>query len=187
MATMREHRYVTPWGVGVIGTIGDAVVSVTPPIGRADAGSTGLDAGIVDGGTAPAAARRLAGAIARYLAGDLAPIANRAEVASWLTAAGVSGFRHDVSLALFDVPVGVTISYGELAALAGRPGAARAVGTTCARNPLPIVVPCHRVVHAGARRGDVGSYGAATGSDYKRRLLALEDAALVRPSGRVAP
>ena len=78
------------------------------------------------------------------------------------------------------VPALVDASQSARAALAGRPGAARAAGTTCARNPLPLVIPCHRVVHAGARRGDVGSYGAATGSSYKRRLLKLEDAPLVR-------
>lgn len=131
---------------------------------------------------APDAVRDLAAALAAYLAGDPVEIADRADVGRWLDAAGVTGFRRDVSLALFDVPRGVTLSYGELAALAGRPGAARAAGSTCARNPLPLVIPCHRVVHAGARRGDVGSYGAATGSEYKRRLLELEGAPLMRRS-----
>ncbi len=129
---------------------------------------------------APVAVRDLAGALDAYLDGAPVELADRDVVSRWLDAAGVTGFRRDVSLALFDVPRGVTLSYGELAALAGRPGAARAAGTTCARNPLPLVIPCHRVVHAGARRGDVGSYGAATGAEYKRRLLELEDAPLVR-------
>lgn len=129
---------------------------------------------------APAAVRDLAVALAAYLDGELVELAERRDVERWLDAAGVTGFRRDVSLTLFDVPRAVTLSYGELAALAGRPGAARAVGAACARNPLPIVIPCHRVVHAGARRGDVGSYGAVTGADYKRRLLELEGAPLVR-------
>jgi methylated-DNA-[protein]-cysteine S-methyltransferase len=129
---------------------------------------------------APEAARDLAAALAAYLAGEPVELADRDDVARWLDAAGVTGFRREVSLTLFDVPRGVTLSYGELASLAGRPGAARAAGSACARNPLPLVIPCHRVVHAGARRGDVGSYGAATGTDYKRRLLELEDAPLVR-------
>ncbi|MFZ0340922.1 MAG: MGMT family protein, partial [Gaiellaceae bacterium] len=59
--------------------------------------------------------------------------------------------------------------YGELAALAGAPGAARAAGGFCARSRLSIFVPCHRVVSAGGL-GPYGSYGPG----YKRRLLALE-------------
>ena len=140
---------------------------------RALASATGDDA--------PPAARDLAAALSAYLAGEPVELADRSDVERWLRAAGVDGFRLDLSLALHDVPRGVTLSYGELAALAGRPGAARAAGTACARNPLPIVVPCHRVVHAGACHGDVGRYGAATGTDYKRRLLELEDSPLVRP------
>jgi methylated-DNA-[protein]-cysteine S-methyltransferase len=73
--------------------------------------------------------------------------------------------------ALRSVPRGETVTYGELAALAGAPGAARAAGTFCARNRLGLFVPCHRVVGAGG----LGSYGSL-GLDYKRRLLALEHA-----------
>src|SRR5690606_28662742 len=69
----------------------------------------------------------------------------------------VSGFRRDVLQALAtDVPYGETVSYGELAAMVGRPGAARAVGTAMATNPFPIVVPCHRVVRAGGVLGHFG-------------------------------
>jgi methylated-DNA-[protein]-cysteine S-methyltransferase len=68
------------------------------------------------------------------------------------------------------VPYGETVSYGELAEMAGRPGAARAVGNAMSRNPLPIVVPCHRVVAAGGRIGGYGPSGIPT----KRFLLALE-------------
>ena len=71
------------------------------------------------------------------------------------------------------VPRGEVVTYGELAALAGRPGAARAAGTFCARNRLAPFVPCHRVVAAGG----IGSFGSL-GVEYKRRLLALEDVAL---------
>jgi O-6-methylguanine DNA methyltransferase len=75
--------------------------------------------------------------------------------------------------ALRAVPRGDVVTYGELAALAGAPGAARAAGSFCARNRLALFVPCHRVVAAGGL-GSYGSYGA----DYKRRLLALEHAVL---------
>lgn len=69
-----------------------------------------------------------------------------------------------------DVGFGETVSYGELAEMAGRPGAARAVGNAMSRNPAPIVVPCHRVVASGGRIGGYGPSGVRT----KRFLLALE-------------
>ena len=73
--------------------------------------------------------------------------------------------------ALRTIPRGEVVTYGELAALAGAPGAARAAGSFCARNRLGLFVPCHRVVAAG----DLGSYGSL-GIAYKRRLLELEGA-----------
>jgi methylated-DNA-[protein]-cysteine S-methyltransferase len=69
------------------------------------------------------------------------------------------------------VPRGEVVTYGELAALAGSPGAARAAGSFCARNRLGLFVPCHRVVAANG----LGSYGSL-GVEYKRRLLELEHA-----------
>ena len=79
------------------------------------------------------------------------------------------GFYGDCQHVLRAVPRGEVVTYGELAALAGRPGAARAAGTFCARNRLAPFVPCHRVVAASG----IGGYGSL-GVDYKRRLLALE-------------
>src|SRR5581483_11267683 len=82
-------------------------------------------------------------------------------------------FLERCARSLRDVPRGEVVTYGELAALAGAPGAARAAGTFCARNRLGLFVPCHRVVAAGG----LGSYGSF-GVEYKRRLLELEHAAL---------
>jgi len=79
------------------------------------------------------------------------------------------GFYGTCQVALRSVPRGEVVTYGELAALAGRPGAARAAGTFCARNRLGPFVPCHRVVAASG----IGGYGSL-GVTYKRRLLALE-------------
>jgi methylated-DNA-[protein]-cysteine S-methyltransferase len=80
-----------------------------------------------------------------------------------------TGFRRTVLEHLPDVGYGRTVSYGELAAEVGHPRAARAVGTACATNPLPLVIPCHRVV-----LGD-GSPGAYIGGpEVKRVLLDLE-------------
>jgi methylated-DNA-[protein]-cysteine S-methyltransferase len=76
-----------------------------------------------------------------------------------------SGFRRTVLERLPDVGYGRTVSYGELAAQVGHPRAARAVGTACATNPLPLVIPCHRVV-----LGD-GSPGAYVGGPEKKRVL----------------
>lgn len=78
-------------------------------------------------------------------------------------------FQHRVLTALLQVPYGEVVSYGELAALAGYPGAARAVGGAMRGNPLPIVVPCHRVLLSS---GKLGGFGGRP--DLKRRLLELE-------------
>ena len=68
---------------------------------------------------------------------------------------------------------GRTRSYAELAALAGSPGAARAVGNCLAKNRIPLVIPCHRVVGSG---GHLGGFSAGEGIPFKRRLLELEGA-----------
>ena len=73
--------------------------------------------------------------------------------------------------ALKRVPAGQTITYGELAKRAGYPGAARAVGSAVACNPLPVVIPCHRVVPAS---GGIGKYSAKGGVRRKRELLDME-------------
>lgn len=80
-----------------------------------------------------------------------------------------TAFERRVREAMLRIPYGATASYGELAAAIGAPGAARAVGTACARNPLPIIVPCHRVVAAG---GQIGGYRG--GTEMKRWLLDFE-------------
>jgi methylated-DNA-[protein]-cysteine S-methyltransferase len=86
---------------------------------------------------------------------------------------GMSGFRRLVLSACRDIPYGKTVTYGRLAAKVGADGAARAVGTCMAKNPLPLIIPCHRVIRAG---GVIGPYSAAEGTETKRRLLAMEAA-----------
>jgi methylated-DNA-[protein]-cysteine S-methyltransferase len=85
------------------------------------------------------------------------------------------GFRADVLAQLPRIGYGGTASYAEVARAAGRPRAVRAVGSACGANPLPIVVPCHRVV-----RSDGTSGGYAGGSAAKRTLLELEAAVAAR-------
>jgi AraC family transcriptional regulator of adaptative response/methylated-DNA-[protein]-cysteine methyltransferase len=70
---------------------------------------------------------------------------------------------------LLKIPYGRTRSYGEIARAVGKPGAARAVGTACGSNPLPLIIPCHRVVRGG---GQLGGYGL--GLPRKRALLKME-------------
>lgn len=78
-------------------------------------------------------------------------------------------FQGRVLAELRKVPYGSTVSYGELARRVGNPKASRAVGMANGRNPIPIVIPCHRVIGAN---GDLTGFGG--GLDTKRRLLALE-------------
>jgi len=78
-------------------------------------------------------------------------------------------FVRHVLRACAQIPYGETRSYGELAAMADKPAAARAVGQVMARNPLPLFVPCHRVIAAD---GSLGGFGG--GLEMKRRLLRLE-------------
>jgi methylated-DNA-[protein]-cysteine S-methyltransferase len=84
-------------------------------------------------------------------------------------------FQRSVWQALRQIPYGETVSYGELARRLGRTSGARAVGLANGANPLPIIVPCHRVIGAD---GSLTGFGG--GLSIKRALLALEDAACVR-------
>ncbi|MGV9561663.1 methylated-DNA--[protein]-cysteine S-methyltransferase [Streptomyces sp. NPDC003480] len=82
----------------------------------------------------------------------------------------ITGFNRQVLRALASgVPYGTVVGYGDLAGRVGQPGAAQAVGMAMGSNPLPVVVPCHRVVESD---GGIGGFGG--GLETKRKLLALE-------------
>ncbi|HEY5648881.1 MAG TPA: methylated-DNA--[protein]-cysteine S-methyltransferase [Nitrospiria bacterium] len=81
----------------------------------------------------------------------------------------LSAFHERVLLTLRTVPFGQTLSYSSLAIKSGHPKAFRAVGTACARNPLPLVIPCHRVIGKNRKLG-----GFSGGLEIKRRLLRHE-------------
>ena len=105
--------------------------------------------------------------LAEYFAGE------RQQFTIPLDLSRVSGFRQRALEEMFAIPYGQTVSYGELASRAGNPAAARAAGQACATNPIPIVLPCHRVI-----RSD-GSLNWYTGGlHYKEFLLRLEGAIL---------
>ena len=176
---MRVFRYAAEgWGVGELWLDGDVPVwheLPTPALAAAAAGPG-------EGGTSPpsvtvpAAGARVRGdsvpEVARrvrdYFTGRRVSFADVQLDLEWCTP-----FQSAVAEALRAVPYGETVTYGELAALAGYPNAHRAAGTFCAHNRLPLILPCHRVVAAGG----LGSYGSL-GNGYKRRLLELEGAAL---------
>jgi len=132
-------------------------------------------AGFLVGGRRPATGGRDAtgvhDALAAYFAGDCDAL-DAIEVAPEGTL-----FKQLVWKALREIRAGETISYGELAARVGAPGAARAVGTANATNPICLIIPCHRVIRTG---GALGGYGF--GLDRKRWLLAHE----ARPGGLFA-
>ncbi|MDG4790907.1 methylated-DNA--[protein]-cysteine S-methyltransferase [Micromonospora sp. WMMD1102] len=115
--------------------------------------------------TAPAAAglRAAVGQFRAYFAGELT------EFALPLSVRRGSEFERAVWTEMSKIPYGETRTYGQLAAAVGDPGAARAVGVACNRNPIPVIVPCHRIVGAG---GKLVGFGG--GLPRKRQLLELE-------------
>ena len=106
--------------------------------------------------------RQVAIELSEYFDGD------RKDFTFPIDAAGTE-FNKKVWNRVYKIPYGRTVTYGEIASEFGNKGAARAVGTANGRNPIPIVVPCHRVVAAG---GKLGGFGG--GLPLKRKLLDLE-------------
>lgn len=176
-----RHRYEVPgWGVGeLVVSDGVLVAHTLPsrrrrlfPAGGGPQGGTGApdvtlsgEPSRVGAGFVPDLCRRFAAHLGGTpVAYDDVPVDE----------AGLGPFQRELLRALRTVGWGDVVTYGGLAALAGRPRAARAAGSFCAANRTSLVVPCHRVVTAG--RGEpyeLGSYGPS-GRSLKRRLLALE-------------
>jgi methylated-DNA-[protein]-cysteine S-methyltransferase len=105
--------------------------------------------------------------VQRYMNGESTDFA-----AAVIDLGEVEAFERAVYAAARTIPWGRTLSYGELAAQTGAPGAARAVGHALSRNPVPVIIPCHRILAKGDRLGGFSAYG---GTLTKERLLALED------------
>jgi methylated-DNA-[protein]-cysteine S-methyltransferase len=98
-----------------------------------------------------------------YFAGELTDFTVPVEMR------GGSDFERAVWAEIAKIPYGEMVTYGAIATALGDPGAARAVGTACNHNPVPVIVPCHRVVGAGGKMVGFGG-----GVDRKRKLLELE-------------
>jgi methylated-DNA-[protein]-cysteine S-methyltransferase len=112
---------------------------------------------------------RFLAALRGYFAGDAVSFADVPVVLS-----GQTDFCRKVLTACQRIPHGQTISYGALAARVGSPGAARGVGTAMRKNPIALIIPCHRVVSSD---GGIGGYSAPGGLEVKRRLLEMEGTA----------
>jgi methylated-DNA-[protein]-cysteine S-methyltransferase len=117
-------------------------------------------------GAAPAEIDQVIADVQSYMSGRSVDFA---AVAVDLT--DVEPFGRKVYEAARTIPWGKTVSYGELARQPGSPDAARAVGQALSRNPVPIIIPCHRILAKGHR---VGGFSAHGGTFTKERLLALE-------------
>jgi O-6-methylguanine DNA methyltransferase len=91
---------------------------------------------------------------------------------------GVAPFARQVYEAAREIPPGETRTYGEIAKTVGQPAAAQEVGQALSKNPIPIIIPCHRVAAAG---GKLGGFSAPGGPATKAKLLALEGAPVNLP------
>jgi methylated-DNA-[protein]-cysteine S-methyltransferase len=158
--TPRVVTYRAPrWGIGELVFDGDVPLHHEEPSWRRADGEPPL----------PGVQARLVERVIAYFAGERVTFADL-ELGPTLAWAGATPFEAGVVQALIHLPYGQTVSYEELARMAGRPRAARAAGSVCARGTLSILVPYHRVIRSD---GTIGPYGV-DGSERKLRLLALE-------------
>jgi methylated-DNA-[protein]-cysteine S-methyltransferase len=163
---LREEIYVCGLGVGYLMLADDLPVMLELPDPERPAPSARGPSG------------HWVAEIERYFAGE--PVAFALDVDAYAAAHGFSEFERRVYQALSRVPYGEVVSYRELAAAAGSPNAYRAAGSAMARNALPVILPCHRVIRNDGRLGSYGDDPA-----WKERLLTLEGVRVAE--GRVAP
>lgn len=148
------------------------MMTLQTPWGRLtfDIGPTGVVRGVIfDGAAGAPLTEPYARAMRAYLAGQPIPLELPVDLSA------MPEFTRRVLLACRQIPFGTTMSYGELAALIGQPKAARAVGQALGRNPIPVIIPCHRVIGCG---GSLTGFGG--GLEWKRNLLEHEGIVLDR-------
>jgi methylated-DNA-[protein]-cysteine S-methyltransferase len=146
----------TPIGVLKIEGDDEVITLVTLP------DKDGKPVSATPNGSLPAAVAKTVEQLEEYFAGK------RTEFDLPLDLEGTA-FQKEVWSTLAEIPYGKTVSYAELASMVGRPTAYRAVGQANGANPIPIILPCHRVLASGGR---IGGYGG--GLAMKRQLLAIE-------------
>lgn len=168
MTDIRYHMFDTALGVSGLGWTDEGLARVQLP----DTVPSSTEVRLARGGATrwpgllPDSIRSAVDLMTRYASGEVVDFSILS-----LDITGVPVFERAVYDALRKVPRGQTVTYGELAMLAGSKGAAQAVGTAMARNPWPVVVPCHRVLAAGNKPG---GFSAPGGLKTKEKLLAME-------------
>ncbi|MBN9072766.1 MAG: methylated-DNA--[protein]-cysteine S-methyltransferase [Rhizobiales bacterium] len=120
----------------------------------------------------------LCGRIAHYFAGGTVEFNDVA-----VDLGDADRFRLAIYAAARRLRFGMTATYGELAKMAGHEGLARETGAALGRNPVPLVVPCHRILAAGGR---IGGFSAPGGAETKKRMLALEGVVVDPPPAQAA-
>lgn len=165
LGPLTEHLFVCSLGVGSLFLAGDLPLELELPDPERSMPPESRAAG------------RWVAELQRYFAGEA--VAFALDVSAYAAAHGFTEFETDVYRALARVPYGQVVSYRDLAREAGRPNAYRAVGSAMARNELPVILPCHRVIKNDGRLGFYGSDPA-----WKERLLELEGVHVT--GGRVA-
>jgi methylated-DNA-[protein]-cysteine S-methyltransferase len=145
--------YEAPIGRLVLECDGDVLVGIWLPNERRNVGN--------DADDVPPVLKETASQLDEYFAGERTGFDVPMELDG-------TDFQREVWTELTRIPYGETISYGELARRVGRPSAPRAVGQANGRNPIPVIVPCHRVLASNG----IGGYGG--GLKVKRQLLAVE-------------
>ena len=188
-------RYGSPFGEGEVVVANGALVAVRLPHGHQSVGDEAAgrehrsEARVAAAGDATASSRSVGSedpAVAARWREELEAYF-RGEKLSWtaeevdLGHLGLGDFERAVYETLLTVPAGTTVSYGVLAEMAGYPRAARAVGSAMANNPIPLVVPCHRVIRAD---GSLGNFG--DDPSLKPRLLEHEAACVAAEAARSA-
>jgi methylated-DNA-[protein]-cysteine S-methyltransferase len=162
---MEYHVFKTNEGwVAVLGSA-RGLVSVTLPRSSAQAALESLCGEIKPAVQSPGRFQDLAKRLQDYFSGYKVSFPDELDLSS------ATPFQRAVWQATRQIPYGETRSYGWLAKKIGKPGAARAVGQALSRNPLPIIIPCHRVIRSDGSLG-----GFSDGLEMKRRLLYLEAA-----------
>jgi methylated-DNA-[protein]-cysteine S-methyltransferase len=165
----RRYSFVeTTFGTAVLEWTDEGIARVELPDGNPPAPRAAASIAARPTGFAADAARKLQS----YFAGEEVDFDSLP-----LDLSNVPGFARQVYAAARQLKRGELATYGELAERMGMPGSARAVGGALGRNPVPLIVPCHRVVAAGGR---VGGFSAGGGITLKRRMLALENASALK-------
>jgi methylated-DNA-[protein]-cysteine S-methyltransferase len=165
LGPLSEEAYLCSLGAGRLLLAGDLPLELELPRREDPAPSTSRGAS------------RWTRDLERYFTGEAVTFA--LDIDAYACAHGFTDFERDVYRALSRVPYGQAVSYRDLAREAGRPNAYRAVGSAMARNGLPVILPCHRVIKNDGRLGLYGDDPA-----WKERLLVLEGVRVVE--GRVA-